>query len=85
MEKIEAKYLAGLKMTGETTEIIVKDGRKVRKGSPWERAANVDDVKSWTDYDDYVVVTLWNGTKHTVKKAGKKPVPEKDEKKDEKK
>ncbi len=97
MEKIDAKLLQKpafcmttgktvpkITMTGATTEIVEKEGRKVRKSTPWERQATPDDVLSWKDYGDHLVVVINNGRKYKVEKKGASAL-EDDKKEDKKK
>jgi hypothetical protein len=84
MEKIDAKLLQGpalclttgktvksITITGGTTEIVEKNGRKVRKSTPWERQATPDDVLSWADRGDAIVIVTTNGYKFVVDKKPK--------------
>lgn len=75
MDKIESKYLEGIKMTGSTEKIVEKDGRKTATYIPWERQAKEEDVLKYEDFPDHV---------HIVIKDGRKYDPSKKEKKEEK-
>ncbi|MFZ2053615.1 MAG: hypothetical protein WAU81_05405 [Candidatus Aminicenantales bacterium] len=83
MAKIDPKYLKGIKMTGAKTELIEKNGRKVNKSTPWERPAREEDVLSWKDYGEYIVVAINDGKKYPVNK--KEPAPEEKKTEDKKK
>jgi hypothetical protein len=84
MEKIEAKLVQGpalclttgkkvkaIMMTGGTTEIVEKNGRKVHKSTPWERQATPDDVLKWGESGECIRLTLNNGFKYEVQKSEK--------------
>lgn len=93
MEKIDSKLLQGpafclttgkavktIMMTGATTEIVEKNGRKVNKSTPWERQAKEEDVLSFKDYGEYVAIGTNDGKKFRVNKKGS-PAPVEDKKK----
>ncbi|MBI5075625.1 MAG: hypothetical protein HZB62_10740 [Nitrospirae bacterium] len=73
-KEIEAKYLRGLKFRTSTSEVVAKDGgRKVKQFTPVERALEADDVLSWKDTGNAVVIVTADGQKITVQKDdGKK-------------
>ena len=77
MAKIDLKFLKGIKMTGADEKIIEKEGRKVRKSTSWERPATEEDVLSWKDYGDYVVIVIRDGKKYNVPKKEKNEEKEK--------
>jgi len=72
MAKIDQKFLEGIKMTGADEKTVEKDGRKTIQNIPWERQAKEEDVLSWKDYGDYVVIVIKDGRKYKVEKNGKK-------------
>lgn len=68
-EKIDAKWLRGLKFkTSEGREVADEGGKKKTKYIPVERALKPDDVLSWKDRGDAVVIVAGDGSKHTVAK-----------------
>ncbi len=72
---IDARYLKGLKFHSAESKTVVEDGRKVKKFMPTERPLEPEDVLSWKDKGDSVVIVTADGRKVTVSKSGKPVVP----------
>lgn len=75
MEAIDPKYLKGLKYkTSEAKEEKGENGRKKRTFVKVERALKPEDILSWADQGDAVVLVTADGQKLTVAKEpeGKK-------------
>lgn len=72
-EKIDAKYLKGLKFRSSTGRDVEEDGKKVKKYVPTERPLKPEDVLDWKDYGDKIVLVTSDGQKVTVEKDQKDP------------
>jgi len=75
-EKIDPKYVKHLKFRYSESKVVERDGRKVKEFIPKERQMKVEDVLSWRDYGDHVVVVTADGQKVKVDKSTGKPVEE---------
>ncbi len=71
-QKIDAKYLEGLKFRGAEIKKVKTDAGDKEKSVPFERDLTADDVLDWKDKGDSVVIVTADGQKHTVaRKKGK--------------
>ncbi|TAN61055.1 hypothetical protein EPN18_07410 [bacterium] len=68
-EKIDAKYLKGLRFRGSEGKNVNEDGRTVIKYAPVERAMRVEDVLNWRDAGSAIVLVTTDGQKVTVSKT----------------
>ncbi len=74
-ERIDPKYLEGLKFNFAEQRKSNKDGREVVTNIPQQRALTANDVLDWKDCGDKVVIVTADGQKITVpKKADGDPV-----------
>lgn len=70
MDQIDKKYLKGLKfLTSKTKEVPGKDGQKIRQHIPYERALMPEDVLSWNETKDTIILATADGRKLTVEKS----------------
>lgn len=67
-EKLDPKLLKGLKYKTSDVKEVEENGRKVKKFIPTERALKIEDVLSWRDAGDSVVIVTADGKKHQVEK-----------------
>jgi hypothetical protein len=67
-KKFNPKWLEGLKFSFAEKEMIEKNGRKTLKATPKKRPLKEEDLLSWKDYGDRVVIATNDGKKYTVKK-----------------
>ena len=76
-EKIDAKYLEGLLVTGsKPKEQKLEGGGKKTVYVAFEQAATPDDVLTFSDKGNVMVIVLKDGKKYNVqKKAEKKAAP----------
>lgn len=72
MKPIDKKYLAGLVYRGAKTKVVEKDGRKVQTSEPFSRPIEPEDVLSWADAGEAVVLVTADGQKVTVPKKADK-------------
>ena len=70
MERIDKKYLKDLTFSSSRTrEKEGKDGKKIIQHLPTERALQPEDVLSWKDYGETIVMVTADGHKYTVEKS----------------
>jgi hypothetical protein len=69
-EKIDPKYLEGLKFNFVEQRKAKKDGRDIVQNIPQQRALAQEDILDWKDYGDNVVIVTMDGQKITVSKKG---------------
>lgn len=69
-EKIDRKYLTGLKFRGSAAKETKEDGRTKTRYVPFERALKPEDVLSYADKGAYIVIVTADGQKYTVDKGG---------------
>ncbi|MBE0598969.1 MAG: hypothetical protein IH614_17075 [Desulfuromonadales bacterium] len=70
MEKIDKKYLKGLKYhSSEGKDVLGENGRKLKQYTHKERALTPDDVLSWEDKGREIVLVTADGQKVTVPKT----------------
>lgn len=67
----DKKWLEGLKFKTSEAKVIEEEGRKVKKFVPKERALKQEDVLSWKDNGNSVVLVTADGQKVTVSKKEK--------------
>lgn len=66
----DKKWLEGLKFkTSEPREVKGEDGRPGKQHIPKERALRQEDILSWKDNGNSVVLVTADGQKYTVSKA----------------
>jgi Tat protein secretion system quality control protein TatD with DNase activity len=81
-QKLDPKWLEGLKFHYAEKKMIEKNGRKTLQAIPMERPLKEEDIpiithgprkgeRNWTDYGDKVVIVTNNGKKYTVEKSPK--------------
>lgn len=68
MIEIDPKLLDGLKFRYSEENVIVENGRKVRKYLSKERPLTPEDVLSMKDYGDSIVIVTADGQKIALKK-----------------
>ena len=61
-------WLEGLTFRGSKVDEIEEDGKTVKKYVPFKRKMAADDVVSWKDYGDHVVIVTADGQKVSVDK-----------------
>jgi len=66
--KFNKKWIEGLTFTGSKAKVEEKDGRKVKKFTPFDRPMTEADVLAWKDYGKYVVIVSADGQKVQVEK-----------------
>lgn len=71
-EKIDPKYLKGLKYRFSEPKEIKEEGRTIIRYFPQERALKQEDVINWKDYGDRLVLVTADGKKVTVATEPKK-------------
>lgn len=64
----DRRWLKGLKFRTAEPQKTTEDGRKKTKYIPKERSLTPEDVLSWKDYGDHVVIVTADGQKVTVEK-----------------
>ena len=81
-EKIDPKYLEGLKHQYSECREVVEDGRKVTKYAQKERDMKPEDVLAWKDKGAEVVLVTGDGRKIRISKD--RPAREQEKSKKEK-
>lgn len=77
-QKLDPKWLEGLKFYYADKKMVEKNGRKTLQAIPMERPLKESDLldlpngeKSWKDLGDKIVMVTKNGKKYTVDKNPK--------------
>jgi tRNA(Leu) C34 or U34 (ribose-2'-O)-methylase TrmL len=68
--KFDPKWLEGLVFHYADKKMVEKNGRKTLQAIAMQRPLKEEDVMSWKDYEDRVVIATNDGKKYTVKKKG---------------
>lgn len=68
MAQLDEKYLKGLTFTGANSKEVEVDGKTKRKWIPFERPMKAEDVLSFADRGDVMVIVGKDGRKHKVSK-----------------
>ncbi len=69
-EKIDRKYLIGLKFKASEGRTVTKDGRDVIEYVTVERALKPEDVIGWRDTGPEIIIVTADGHKSTISKGG---------------
>jgi len=64
----KSKWLEGLTFSFAEKAMVEKNGRKTLQATPKKRPLKEDDVMSWREYPDKVVLATNDGRKYAVKK-----------------
>lgn len=75
-EKIDPKYLKGLKFRFSEPKEVIEEGRTITRYFPQERAFKQEDVLSWKDNGDNIILVTADGRKVTVSKKAQDTKPE---------
>lgn len=67
-ERIDAKYLKGLKFRSSEGKQVMDDGREVIRYTAAERNMKPDDVLDWRDTGSDIILVTADGQKVTVSK-----------------
>lgn len=65
------QVIKGLEVRDAEVREIEEDGKKVKRHYPLTRKMREDDVLSWKEYSDEVVVVSKDGRKHHISKTDK--------------
>lgn len=65
------EMIKGLEVREAEVRVIEEDGKKVKRSFPLTRKMREEDVLSWKEYGDEVVIVSMDGRKHRVSKNQK--------------